>query len=103
MNFRLFCIFSLFIVNIIIHSFVEKSNNKVPDFRYTKTTCIAGYNSWSNGVNDLQYSDITASPYIKNKNCWVFHNNIQFSQPYLSYEFMIFLDILIFSIGFLFF
>ena len=96
MNFRLFCIFSLFIVNIIIHSFVEKSNIKVPDFRYTKTTCIAGYNSWSN-------ADINASPYLESKNCWVFQNNIQFSQPYLPYEFIVFLDIFVFSIGLLLF
>lgn len=94
MNFRLFCILTLFIFNIIIHSFVENSNIKIPDFRYIKTTCMAGYNSWSNEVN--------ASPYIQSKNCWVYQNNIQFSQPYLPYEFMVFIDIFIFSIGFLF-
>jgi hypothetical protein len=102
MNFRLFCILSLFIFNIIIHTCVEKSNTKIPDFRYTKTTCIGGYNSWSNGINDFQYSDINASPYLKNKNCWVYQNYIQFEQPYLSYEFIVFLDIFIFSIGYLF-
>jgi len=102
MNFRLFCILSLFIFNIIIHSFVENSNIKVPDFRYIKTTCMAGYNSWSNEVNDLRYADANASPYMKSKICWVFQNNINFNQPYLPYEFMVFIDILIFSIGFLF-
>ena len=95
MNFRIFCIFSLFLLNIFIHSFVENSNIKVPDFRYIKTTCMAGYNSWSNGVN--------ASPYLQSKNCWIFQNNILFSQPYLPYEFIVFLDIFIFSIGFFFF
>jgi hypothetical protein len=103
MNFRLFCISSLFIFNIIIHSFVENSDIKVPDFRYIKTTCMAGYNSWSNEVNDLRYADANASPYMKSKICWVFQNKIQFSQPYLPYEFMVFIDIFIFSIGFLFF
>lgn len=95
MNFRLFCIF-------IIHTFVENLNAKIPDLRYTKTTCVAGYNSWSNGVNDLLYPDITASPYLKNKNCWVYQNYIQFEQPYLSYEFIVFLAIFIFSIVYLF-
>jgi hypothetical protein len=96
MNFRLFGILSLFIFNIIIHSFVENSNIKVPDFRYIKTTCMAGYNSCPN-------EDINASPYLQNKDCWVFQNNIQFSQPYLPYEFIVFMDIFVFSIGFLFF
>lgn len=64
---------------------------------------MAGYNSWSNGVNNLLYADLNASPYLQNKDCWVFQNNIQFSQPYLPYEFIVSLDIFIFSIGFLFF
>jgi hypothetical protein len=81
---------------MIIHGLVENSNIEVPDFRYKKTTCIAGYNSWSN-------ADINASPYLESKNCWVFQNNIRFSQPYLPYEFMVFLDIFIFSIEFFFF
>jgi hypothetical protein len=96
MNFRLLGILSLFIFNIIIHSFVENSNIKVPDFRYIKTTCMDGYNSCPN-------ADINASPYLENKDCWVFQNNIQFSQPYLPYEFIVFMDIFVFSIGFLFF
>jgi hypothetical protein len=95
MNYRLFCILSIFILNTIIHSIVEKSNIQIPDFRYKKTTCMSEYNSLSNQLN--------ASPYMKNKNCWIFQNNIEFSQPYLSYEFLVFLDIFIFSIGFLFF
>jgi len=89
MNFKLFCIYSLFIYNIILHSLVENSNIKVPDFRWMKTTCIAG--------------DVNASLYMKSKNCWVFQNNIQFSQPYLPYEFIVFLDIFVFSIGLLLF
>ena len=40
---------------------------------------MAGYNSWSNGVNDIRYVDVNASPYMQSKNCWVFKNNIQFS------------------------
>jgi len=103
MNLKLFCIFSLFIFNMIIHGFVEKSNIQVPDFRYTKTTCTPGYNSWSNEVNDLRFLDVNASPYMQSKKCWIFQNNIRFSQPYLPYEFMVFLDIFIFSIGFFFF
>lgn len=102
MNFRLSCILTLFIFNIIIHSFVENSHIKIPDFRYKKTTCMPGYNSWSNGMNDIRYVDVNASPYMQNKNCWVSQNNIKFSQPYLPYEFMVFIDIFIFSIGFLF-
>jgi hypothetical protein len=89
MNFKLFCIFSLFIYNIILHSLVENSHIKVPDFRWMKTTCITG--------------DAFTSPYMKSKNCWVFQNNIQFSQPYLPYEFIVFLDIFVFFIGLLLF
>ena len=89
MNFKLFCIYSLFIYNIILHSLVENSNIKVPDFRWMKTTCIAG--------------EVNAFPYMKSKNCWIFQNNIQFSQPYLPYEFIVFLDIFVFSIGLLLF
>jgi hypothetical protein len=96
MNFRIFCIFSLFLLNIFIHGLVENSNIQVPDFRYTKTTCMAG-------VNDLRYSDINVSPYMQSKYCWIFQNNIQFSQPYLPYKYIVFLDIFIFSIGFFFF
>jgi hypothetical protein len=96
MNFKLFCIYSLFIYNIILHSLVENSNIKIPDFRWIKTTCIAGYNSWS-------YGDVNASTYMKSKKCWVFQNNIQFSQPYLPYEFIVFLDVFVFSIGLLLF
>jgi hypothetical protein len=103
MNFRLFSIFSLFIFNMIIHGFVEKSNIQVPDFRYMKTTCTPGYYSWSNEVNDLRFLDINASPYMESKKCWIYQNYIEFSQPYLPYEFMVYLDIFIFSISFLFF
>jgi len=102
MNFRLFCIFALFILNITIHGFVENSHIKIRDFRYTKTICTAGYNYWSNEVNDLRYADISASPYIESQGCWVFRNNISFSQPHLPYEIIVFLDIFVFMVGLFF-
>ena len=102
MNFKLFCIFSLFIYNIILHSLVENSNIKVPDFRWNKTTCTPGYNYWSNDLNDLIYPDVKISPYMESRVCWIFRNGVRFNQPFFPYELLIFLDIFIFSIGFLF-
>lgn len=102
MNFRLFCILALFIVNISIHSFVENSHIKIRDFRYIKTICMPGYNYWSNGMNDLRYLDVSASPYIENRVCWVSRNNIRFSQPYLPYEIIVFMDIFVFMVGLFF-
>ena len=102
MNFRLFCIFALFMLNITIHGFVENSHIQIRDFRYTKTICMPGYNYWSNGVNYLRYADISASPYIESRECWVSRNNISFRQPYLPYEFIVFLDIFVFMIGLFF-
>jgi len=99
MNFQLFCIFALFMLNITIHSLVENSHVQIRDFRYTKTICIPGYNYWSNGVNYLRYVDFSVSPYIENRVCWVSKNNISFSQPYLPYEIIVFLDIFIFVVG----
>ena len=58
MKSKLFWIFSLYICNIIVHSLVENSNIKVPDFRWNKTTCTPGYNYWSNDLNDLIYPDV---------------------------------------------
>lgn len=102
MNFQLFCIFALFMLNITIHSLVENSHIQVPDFRYTKTICIPGYKYWSNGVNDLLYSDPSASPYIESQECWIWRNNTSFSQPYLPYEIIVFLDIFVFMVGLFF-
>ena len=102
MNFKLFCIFALFILNITIHGLVENSHIQIRDFRYTKTICMPGYNYWSNEVNDLRYADISTSPYIENQGCWVSRNNISFSQPYLPYEIIVFLDIFIFVVGLFF-
>lgn len=102
MNFRLFCIFALFMLNITIHGLVENSHIQVPDFRYTKTTCTAGYNYWSNEVNDLRYVDVTVSPYMESRICWVFNNYVRFSQPYLPYEIIVFLDIFVFVVGLFF-
>jgi hypothetical protein len=102
MNFRLFCILALFMVNITIHGLVENSHIQIRDFRYTKTTCSPGYNYWSNSVNDLRYADISASPYIESRVCWVWRNNISFSQPYLPYEIIVFLDIFVFMVGLFF-
>lgn len=95
MNFKLFCIFGLFILNITIHSFVENSHIQIPDFRYTKTMC-------TNGVNDLRYTDIIVVPNIDHRICWVSHNDVRFSQPYLPYEIIVFLDIFIFMVGLFF-
>lgn len=103
MKFQLFCIFALFILNITIHSLVENSHVEVPDFRYSKTMCTPGYNYWSNEVNDVHYIDVTVSPYMDSKICWVFRDNIHFRQPYLPYEFMVFLDIFVFMVGLFFF
>ena len=88
MNFRIFCIFMLFMINITIHSLIEKSNCEVPDFRYIKTIC-------TNGVYDFGH--------IEKRICWVFHSDVRFSQPYLPYEIMVFLDIFIFIVGLFFF
>jgi hypothetical protein len=92
MNFQLFCIFALFMLNITIHGLVENSRIQIPDFRYTQTIC-------TDGVIDLRYVDFTVDPYINNRVCWVFNNNIHFSQPYLPYEIIVFLDIFIFVVG----
>jgi len=102
MNFRLFCIFALFMLNITIHSIVENSHIQIQDFRYTKTICMPGYNYWSNGVNYLRYLDVNASPYIENRVCWVSRNNISFSQPHLPYEIIVFMDIFVFMVGLFF-
>ena len=102
MNFRLFCILALFMMNITIHGLVENSHIQIQDFRYTKTICMPGYNYWSNGVNYLRYLDVNASPYIENRVCWVSRNNISFRQPYLPYEFVVFLDIFVFVVGLFF-
>jgi len=102
MNFKLFCIFALFILNITIHGLVENSHIQIRDFRYTKTTCTPGYKYWSNGVNDLVYSDASASPYIESRECWIWRNNISFSQPYLPYKIIVFLDIFVFVVGLFF-
>ena len=86
MNFRLSCILSLFIFNIIIHSFLENSHIQISDFRYTKTTCMPGYNYWSNNINNIRYLDIKASPYSETRICWVSRDDISFRQPYLPYK-----------------
>ena len=103
MNFRLFCIFSLFIFNVIIHNLVEKSNVKVPDFRWMKTICTPGYGFWSNDLNNARYYDTRVAPYMQNMICWVYHNEIRFSQPFLPYEILVFLDIFVFVVGLFFF
>ena len=95
MNFRLFCILSLFIVNITIHTLVEKSHIQVPDFRYTKTTC-------TNGMIDLRYVDSTVDHHVDHRICWVFNNHVNFSQPYLPFEIIIFMDIFVFMVGLFF-
>jgi hypothetical protein len=82
-------------LNITIHGLVENSHIQVPDFRYTKTTC-------TNGVIDLRYVDATVSPYMESRICWVFNNDILFSQPYLPYEIIVFLDIFVFVVGLFF-
>lgn len=102
MNFRLFCIFALFILNITIHGLVENSHIQIRDFRYTKTMCTPGYNYWSNSVNDLRYADMTAYPNRQSRICWVSRNNISFSQPYLPYEIIVFMDIFVFMVGLFF-
>ncbi len=95
MNFRLFCILSLFIVNITIHSLVENSHIKIPDFRYTKTMC-------TNGMIDLQYVDSTVDHQVDHRICWVFNNHVNFSQPYLPFEIIVFMDIFVFMVGLFF-
>jgi len=82
---------------------VEKSNPKIPDFRYTKTKCTSGYNYWLNNVNDLRYTYVTMAFHVESRVCWIFHNDVRFSQPYLPYGIMIFLDIFIFIVGLFFF
>ncbi len=64
--------------------------------------CMPGYNYWSNGVNDLRYADVRAYPDIQSRICWVSRNNISFSQPYLPYEIIVFLDIFVFVVGLFF-
>jgi len=103
MNYRLFCIFSLFFCNIVIHSLVEKTNVQVPDFRWTKTVCSPTYGYWMNNVNNARYYDIHASPYEASYRCWVFRDEISFVQPILPYEVLVFLDIFFFVVGLLFF
>jgi len=90
-------------LNITIHGLVENSNVQVPDFRWTKTICTPGYGYWSNYVNNVQYADVTVAPYIESRICWVFKNNISFSQPLLPYETLVFLDIFVFMVGLFFF
>jgi|688.fasta_scaffold709896_3 hypothetical protein len=68
MNIRLYCIFFLFILNIIIHTFVEKSNTKVPDFRYTKTICTPGYKNW---LHQSEKKDIMVVHYFESRTCWI--------------------------------
>jgi len=102
MKFEIFCIFSLFLFNITIHGLVENSHIQIPDFRYTKTTCMPGYNYWSNDINNIRYLDIKASPYGENRICWVSRNDICFRQPYLPYKIILFLDIFVFLVGLLF-
>jgi len=98
MNFKLFCIISFFLLNIFIHSLVENPNIKVPDFRWIKTTCNPTYSYWSNELNNVRYHDIKVSPYMENRECWVFMNDIQFSKPYLPYEILVCMDIFVFSV-----
>ena len=103
MSSSLFCILSLFFLNITIHCLVEKSNIKVPDFRWIKTNCNPSYYYWSNELNDVKYHDINVYPYMKNRECWVYHNEIQFNKPYLPYEILVCIDIFVFSIELLLF
>lgn len=102
-NFRMFCITLLFFCNIIIHAFVEKTNVKLPDFRWTKTMCIPTYGYWMTEVNNARYYDIFASPYFRDHVCWVYRDQISFVQPILPYEILVFLDIFIFVFGLIFF
>jgi hypothetical protein len=82
-------------VNITIHGFVENPHVQIPDFRYTKTIC-------TNGIVDLRYIDSTVIPHVDHRICWIFNNDVRFSQPYLPYEIIVFLDIFVFVVGLLF-
>ncbi len=102
MKFEIFCIFALFLFNITIHGLVENSHIQIPDFRYTKTTCMPSYNYWSNDINNIRYLDINASPYSENRICWVSRNDVCFRQPYLPYKIILLLDISVFVVGLFF-
>jgi hypothetical protein len=95
MSFKLFSIFVLFMVNITIHSFVENSHIKIPDFRYTKTMC-------TNELNNLQHVDVILVPNMDHMICWIFQNDVRFSKPYLPYEIIVFFDIFVFMVGLFF-
>ena len=102
-QYKLYGIFILFFFNIIIHSLVEKSDIKIPDFRWTKTICSPTYGYWMNYVNEEKYYDKYISPYTPYRICWVLQNQISFNQPIIPYEIFVYLDIIIFIIGLLFF
>lgn len=95
----MFFIFMLFIFNITIHSLVENSNVKVPDFRWAKTRCIPSYSYWINNFNNAKLYDMSVNPYGSDVECWVLHNDISFVQPFLSNDFLLLADILLFMIS----